>query len=177
MTDEKNDATLANLAGIVRCHICGRMMQPEVLQSPGGFYVGYKCPKDGPYSRESGYYPTNEMAQDFLQECLQQLNVTPTLNVLEGDWTLVRNTILKTAGIAATILENQTDTQTIGEKRIAALRRQSEAVQYIDEQLKLIKPQLKNETHYVELESFKETLNHLRKILMGKNNTIALDNL
>ena len=40
----------------------------EVCDSNAGYYVGTFCPYCGPYSRESGYYPTHEAAQAALTE-------------------------------------------------------------------------------------------------------------
>jgi len=49
-----------------RCEDCGRMPHLDVYQSGAGFYVGtYRsC---GPYSRESDYYRTRELAQAALE--------------------------------------------------------------------------------------------------------------
>ena len=49
------------------CEDCGRMPRLDVYRSGGGFYVGTYC-GCGPYSRESGYYPTREDAQQALQQ-------------------------------------------------------------------------------------------------------------
>jgi hypothetical protein len=43
-------------------------MEVEVLRSNAGFYIGFMCYNCGPYSRESGYYPTKEEAQKALNE-------------------------------------------------------------------------------------------------------------
>lgn len=48
-----------------RCEDCGRMPRVDVYRSSAGFYVGTFC-NCGPYSRESGYYPTHEGAQQAL---------------------------------------------------------------------------------------------------------------
>ncbi len=45
-----------------RCEDCHRMPHLDVYQSGGGFYIGTYC-ACGPYTRESGYYPTREEAQ------------------------------------------------------------------------------------------------------------------
>lgn len=45
---------------------CGVVMPLEVLHSGGGYYLGYFCPKCGPYSRESGYFRTEEEADKAL---------------------------------------------------------------------------------------------------------------
>jgi hypothetical protein len=40
-----------------RCPDCHKMPKLDVYSSPAGYYVGTVC-ECGPYSRESGYYPT-----------------------------------------------------------------------------------------------------------------------
>ncbi len=45
-----------------RCEDCGQMPHVDVYRSGAGFYIGTYC-RCGPYSRESGYYPTREQAQ------------------------------------------------------------------------------------------------------------------
>ena len=45
-----------------RCDDCGRMPRLDVYESRAGFYIGTFC-GCGPYSRESGYYPTVEAAR------------------------------------------------------------------------------------------------------------------
>jgi hypothetical protein len=42
-------------------------LKPEVLQSGGGYYVGYFCPQCGPISRESGYFKKSADAELELQ--------------------------------------------------------------------------------------------------------------
>jgi len=44
------------------CEDCGVAVTLEVQISAAGFYVGTWC-ECGPYSRESGYYPTREKAE------------------------------------------------------------------------------------------------------------------
>lgn len=44
-----------------RCEDCGRMPKLDVYLS-AGYYIGTYC-NCGPYTRESGYYPTRELAQ------------------------------------------------------------------------------------------------------------------
>lgn len=46
----------------INCTECGKVLYLEVLRSNAGYYLGYKCSKDGPFSRESGYYPTEQAA-------------------------------------------------------------------------------------------------------------------
>ncbi len=50
----------------VRCSECREMMQLKVCMSAAGYYIGFECGRDGPYSRESGYYKTRELAQKAL---------------------------------------------------------------------------------------------------------------
>lgn len=44
------------------CPDCGTVLVPQVCRSAAGHYIGTYC-RCGPYSRESGYYPTREAAQ------------------------------------------------------------------------------------------------------------------
>jgi len=44
------------------CSDCGTILVPQVLRSAAGYYIGTEC-RCGPYSRESGYYPSRESAQ------------------------------------------------------------------------------------------------------------------
>jgi hypothetical protein len=44
------------------CSDCAQVLTPQVLRSGAGFYIGTFC-HCGPYSRESGYYPSREAAQ------------------------------------------------------------------------------------------------------------------
>lgn len=45
------------------CPDCNRRLDFEVGSSAAGYYIGTWC-DCGPYSRESGYYPTHEDAVD-----------------------------------------------------------------------------------------------------------------
>jgi len=47
------------------CPDCGKKVEPTVCRSAAGYYVGTMC-YCGPYSRESGYYPTFEAAETAL---------------------------------------------------------------------------------------------------------------
>ena len=38
----------------------------EVLESPAGFYLGYKSATGEPYSRESSYFAVEDQARAFL---------------------------------------------------------------------------------------------------------------
>ena len=49
------------------CADCFKDVQNEVLQSAAGYYIGSIC-ECGPYSRESGYYRTEEDAQRALDD-------------------------------------------------------------------------------------------------------------
>ena len=44
------------------CDECGSMPKLDVYLSGAGYYIGTYC-SCGPYSRESGYYRTRELAQ------------------------------------------------------------------------------------------------------------------
>jgi len=48
------------------CYECQAVLDIEVLRSAAGYYIGFFCPDCGPYSRESGYYPTYEKAKRAL---------------------------------------------------------------------------------------------------------------
>ena len=50
-----------------RCEDCGRMPKLDVYLSGAGYYIGTYC-ACGPYTRESGYYRTRELAQADLDE-------------------------------------------------------------------------------------------------------------
>jgi len=45
-----------------RCDRCGLTPDLQIYESRAGFYIGTWC-YCGPYSRESGYYPTREAAE------------------------------------------------------------------------------------------------------------------
>ena len=45
---------------------CGVELPVQVLQTPAGYYLGTWHPQEGPYSRESGYFPTKEAAEAAL---------------------------------------------------------------------------------------------------------------
>jgi len=47
------------------CMDCGKILKAQVCMSNAGYYIGTWC-CTGPYSRESGYYPTREIAQEHL---------------------------------------------------------------------------------------------------------------
>jgi len=48
------------------CPDCGVKLTLGVYRSAAGHYVGTYC-SCGPYSRESGYYPSEERARDALK--------------------------------------------------------------------------------------------------------------
>ena len=48
------------------CKDCGVKPMKGVYQSAAGFYIGYAC-DCGSYSRDSGYYPTKEGANEALK--------------------------------------------------------------------------------------------------------------
>lgn len=48
------------------CPECKKELKNEVLRSAAGYYIGTRC-NCGPYSRESGYYPTREKAEEALK--------------------------------------------------------------------------------------------------------------
>lgn len=48
------------------CPDCAVQLQLEVLQSAAGFYIGTRC-ECGPYSRQSGYFKSRDLASASLQ--------------------------------------------------------------------------------------------------------------
>ncbi len=38
------------------CMICGTALYLRVMSNDAGYYIGFYCPRCGPYSRESGYF-------------------------------------------------------------------------------------------------------------------------
>ncbi len=51
---------------IDKCDDCKQELELAVLRSNAGYYIGTEC-HCGPYSRESEYYPTREMADRELR--------------------------------------------------------------------------------------------------------------
>ena len=49
------------------CEDCGIHLEAKVLRSGAGYYIGTFC-DCGPYSRESGYYPSREAAEKALDD-------------------------------------------------------------------------------------------------------------
>jgi len=49
------------------CNDCHIKLVPKVCKSGAGYYIGTWC-NCGPYSRESGYYPTEEAAEADLDK-------------------------------------------------------------------------------------------------------------
>ena len=45
---------------------CGAPIPLKVCMSGAGYYLGSWCDNCGPYSRESGYFPTRELAEKAL---------------------------------------------------------------------------------------------------------------
>lgn len=54
----------------MHCPDCDSPLPIQVCMSQAGYYLGRFCPECGPYSRNSGYYPSRESAQKAL-ECGQ----------------------------------------------------------------------------------------------------------
>jgi hypothetical protein len=48
------------------CMDCKARLYLKVLHSNAGYYIGFWCDYCGPYSRESGYYKTRELADTDL---------------------------------------------------------------------------------------------------------------
>jgi len=53
-------------SGPITCADCGASMPLQVCCSAAGYYLGYLCEMCGPWSRETGYFPTREAAQAAL---------------------------------------------------------------------------------------------------------------
>jgi hypothetical protein len=53
------------------CHECAKPgdvpLRTRVLRSNAGYYVGKMCDGCGPYERASGYFPTQELAEQHLR--------------------------------------------------------------------------------------------------------------
>lgn len=47
---------------------CGLELKLKVLRSAAGWYLGTECPNCGPYSRETNYFKTEEIANKILSE-------------------------------------------------------------------------------------------------------------
>jgi hypothetical protein len=47
------------------CDTCDTDLEPQVMSTAGGYYVGTKC-KCGPFSRESNYYASEAEAKEVL---------------------------------------------------------------------------------------------------------------
>ena len=45
---------------------CGTVLKFQVCSSNAGYYIGTQCSQCGPWSRESDYYKTQELAQTAL---------------------------------------------------------------------------------------------------------------
>ena len=61
------------------CMDCGTWLELQVCRSGAGYYLGYMCDCCGPYSRESGYFPSYDIAKDALdseEESAKQLRDT-----------------------------------------------------------------------------------------------------
>ena len=48
------------------CSNCGEVLDFDVFHSGAGFYIGTRC-QCGPYSRESGYFNSEEEAELMLK--------------------------------------------------------------------------------------------------------------
>lgn len=51
---------------VIKCCDCNSDLPLRVLCSAAGHYIGRWCPQCGPYTRETGYYKSNEEAQKAL---------------------------------------------------------------------------------------------------------------
>jgi hypothetical protein len=48
------------------CMTCKTNLEIGIYRSAAGYYIGFLCPLCGPYSRESGYYQTEDEADEAL---------------------------------------------------------------------------------------------------------------
>lgn len=58
------------------CPDCHMNLVMQVLRSNAGYYIGTQC-DCGPYSRESGYFPTREAAYSALPAYLEDCSDAP----------------------------------------------------------------------------------------------------
>ena len=49
-----------------RCPVCKEKLPLRIMRSGAGYYIGTGCCV-GPYSRESGYYGSQELAERMLE--------------------------------------------------------------------------------------------------------------
>lgn len=54
------------ITATVECSMCGATLKLRVCRSAAGWYLGYICPKDGPYDRVSTYVKSEAVAQYHL---------------------------------------------------------------------------------------------------------------
>lgn len=62
MENETTGSTEDVLTEVEDCEFCGGKPQFGVYSSAAGYYLGYACCQ--PYSRESGYFPSHEAAEE-----------------------------------------------------------------------------------------------------------------
>jgi len=53
---------------VTLCLGCRAPLYLRVLESAGGYYIGYRCARCGPQGRESDYYNTRLEAQDAMDK-------------------------------------------------------------------------------------------------------------
>lgn len=79
---------LKGLGGI-ECENCGSHLSLQVCKSNAGYYLGYYCECCGPYSRETGYFKTREIAEGELAKevpaKLRNMDFVPTGLTVEDD--------------------------------------------------------------------------------------------
>jgi len=63
----------------MKCSDCGRELPLKVCHSAAGYYVGRWCGQCGPYSREGGYFTTEEAAGIALRARMAGLEYMGTL--------------------------------------------------------------------------------------------------
>lgn len=63
---ETTGSTDLVLEDVEDCYCCGDKPRFGVYSSAAGYYLGYACCQH--YSRESGYYPTHEEAEEAKED-------------------------------------------------------------------------------------------------------------
>ena len=65
--------------GSITCEDCDTELPLQVCHSNAGYYLGHYCPKCGPYSRETDYFPTREKAETELTTILKIMKTFKTV--------------------------------------------------------------------------------------------------
>lgn len=65
------EGEIKGTSGAVRCEDCNSFLPLKVIYS-AAWYIGRFCNNCGPYSRESGYYPSRVAAEADLKVWLEE---------------------------------------------------------------------------------------------------------